>query len=153
MVKNEMCHFLKNRGQVHDEKAFLLNGVAGSAGLFSCVDDLVKYAEYWLNISPLSLVDPSWKDACFKNTFKHRGLGFEVWNGVDAEVTISTKWTAGSFGHTGFTGTSIWLDPKEKVFVVLLTNAIHFGREAPKREFRLGIHESVYEKYIKKACL
>lgn len=86
-------------------------------------------------------------------TFKHRGLGFEVWNGKDAEVTISTNWPIGSFGHTGFTGTSIWMDPKEKLFVVLLTNAIHYGRDVPKKEFRLGIHESVYEMFIKKGVI
>lgn len=141
------------QGQVHDEKAYLLNGVAGSAGLFSCVDDLVKYSECWLGISSQQLFDPQWLDICVNNTFKHRGLGFEVWNGVDTEVTISKNWSIGSFGHTGFTGTSLWMDPKERLFVVLLTNAIHYGRDAPKREFRLEIHESAYELHLKKGCL
>ncbi|MBD7944630.1 beta-lactamase family protein [Psychrobacillus sp. Sa2BUA9] len=140
------------QGEVHDEKAFLLNGVSGSAGLFSCLDDLVHYAQYWLNISEQSVFDPVWLQNCHQNTFKHRGLGFEVWNGIDTEVTINSNWSIGSFGHTGFTGTSVWMDPKEELFVVLLTNAIHYGRDAPKKEFRQAIHKSVYDMYIKKGA-
>lgn len=138
------------QGVVHDEKAYMLNGVSGSAGLFSCLDDLVQYVHYWLHPSEQTVFDASWLQECHQKFFKHRGLGFEVWNGKDAEVTISTNWSIGSFGHTGFTGTSIWMDPKEQLFVVLLTNAIHYGRDVPKKEFRLGIHESVYEMFIKK---
>mgnify|MGYP003540014346 FL=1 len=138
------------QGVVHDEKAYMLNGVSGSAGLFSCLDDLVKYVHYWLHPSDQTVFNPAWLQDCHQNFFKHRGLGFEVWNGKDTEVTISTDWSIGSFGHTGFTGTSIWIDPKEKLFVVLLTNAIHYGRDVPKKEFRLEIHESVYETFIKK---
>lgn len=138
------------QGVVHDEKAYMLNGVSGSAGLFSCLDDIVQYAQCWLHLSDQTVFDPSWLQDCHQKAFKHRGLGFEVWNGKDTEVTISTNWSIGSFGHTGFTGTSVWMDPKEKLFVVLLTNAIHYGRDVPKKEFRLSIHESVYEMFIKK---
>lgn len=140
------------QGVVHDEKAYMLNGVSGSAGLFSCLDDLVQYVHYWLHPSEQTVFDPILLQDCHQTFFKHRGLGFEVWNGKDTEVTISTNWSNGSFGHTGFTGTSIWIDPKEKLFVVLLTNAIHYGRDVPKKEFRLDIHESVYETFIKKEC-
>lgn len=52
------------------------------------------------------------------------------------------------FIETGFTGTSIWLDPKRKLFVVLLTNAVHYGRHFHVKEFRQGVHELVYDIYI-----
>lgn len=136
------------QGEVHDEKAFLLKGVSGSAGLFSCVEDLVKYAQYWLGISKQSIIPSEWMDLCHSHLFQHRGLGFEVWTGKDTVPPCGRRWTIGSFGHTGFTGTSIWLDPKRKLFVVLLTNAVHYGRHFHVKEFRQGVHELVYDIYI-----
>ncbi|MEI4769817.1 serine hydrolase domain-containing protein [Psychrobacillus sp. FJAT-51614] len=136
------------QGEVHDEKAFLLEGVSGSAGLFSCVEDLVKYAQYWLGISKQSIIPSEWLDLCHAHLFQHRGLGFEVWTGQNPVLSCGRRWTVGSFGHTGFTGTSIWMDPKRKLFVVLLTNAVHYGRHFHMKEFRQGVHDLVYEMYI-----
>lgn len=143
MISGQYVH-----GEVHDEKSFLLGGVSGSAGLFSCVDDLVKYGEYWLGISNQSVIPSEWMALCHTKLFQQRGLGFEVWNGNDPILSCGRRWTIGSFGHTGFTGTSIWMDPKEKLFVVLLTNAVHYGRHTHMKEFRQGVHDLVYEMYI-----
>lgn len=136
------------QGEVHDEKALLLSGVSGSAGLFSNIVDLVKYAEYWLGISSQLVISPEWMEQCHTSLFQHRGLGFEVCTGSEPILSCGSKWTPGSFGHTGFTGTSIWMDPIEKVFVVLLTNGVHYGRHAYVKELRQGVHDLVYEMYI-----
>lgn len=87
-------------------------------------------------------------DLCHSRLCQHRGVGFEVWTGKDTVPPCGRRWTVGSFGHTGFTGTSIWLDPKRKLFVVLLTNAVHYERNFHVKEFRHGVHELVYDIYI-----
>lgn len=136
------------QGEVHDEKALRLSGVSGSAGLFSNVSDLTKYAEYWLGITNQSVIPSEWLEQCHTSLFQHRGLGFEVCTGSEPLLSCGRNWTLGSFGHTGFTGTSIWMDPLEKVFVVLLTNGVHYGRHAYVKELRQGVHDLVYEMFI-----
>ncbi len=119
------------RGDVHDPRARALEGVAGHAGLFSTVDDLATYARTLLNgglapsgqrlLSPLTvraMIDPG--DTPRR---ERRGLGWDVSTGYSSprgELFGST-----SFGHTGFTGTSIWIDPETETFVVLLTSRLH----------------------------
>jgi serine-type D-Ala-D-Ala carboxypeptidase len=136
------------QGIVHDEKALLLNGVAGSAGLFSCAEDLAKYAEYWLGITQQSTIPFERMELAFTKTIGNRGIGFEVWNGDHSSFWFGRGWTKGSFGHTGFTGTSIWMDPVNKVFVILLTNAVHFGRNTNIRGIREKLHTMIYENLI-----
>lgn len=148
VASTEMVNKQYVQGKVHDEKALLLAGVSGSAGLFSNVEDLVKYSEYWLGVSNQSVIPSEWMDLCHTRLFQQRGLGFEVWTGIEPLLSCGRRWTKGSFGHTGFTGTSIWLDPKEQLFVVLLTNAVHYGRHSYVKELRQGIHDLVYEMYI-----
>ncbi|WP_277586431.1 serine hydrolase domain-containing protein [Psychrobacillus antarcticus] len=147
IASTEMVDEQYVQGEVHDEKALLLSGVSGSAGLFSDVKDLVLYAKYWLGISDQSVIKSEWMDLCHTLLFQHRGLGFEVWSGIEPVLPCGRRWRVGSFGHTGFTGTSIWLEPKEKLFVVLLTNAVHYGRHTHVRELRQGVHDLVYEMY------
>jgi len=136
------------QGIVHDEKALLLGGVAGSAGLFSCAEDLAKYAEYWLGITQQSTIPVEWMELAFTKTIDNRGLGFEVWNGDRSSFCFGRGWTKGSFGHTGFTGTSIWMDPVKKAFVILLTNAVHYGRNTNIRGIREKLHTMIYENLI-----
>jgi len=132
-------------GEVHDEKAFLLGGVSGSAGLFSSAEDLAIFAEYWLQIEKQLVLPFEWMDLSYKETFLNRGLGFEVSKRNEPLISYAGGWPEGSFGHTGFTGTSLWMDPSKKVFVVLLTNAVHFGRETKMREIRQRVHTIVHE--------
>ncbi|MCZ8540675.1 serine hydrolase domain-containing protein [Psychrobacillus psychrodurans] len=148
IASTEMVEEQYVQGEVHDEKAFLLSGVSGSAGLFTNVMDLVQYAKFWLGISTQSVIPSEWMDLCHTLLFQHRGLGFEVWSGIEPLLSCGRRWSVGSFGHTGFTGTSIWMDPNEKLFVVLLTNAVHYGRHSHVRELRLGVHDLVYGMYI-----
>ena len=120
------------RGEVHDENAFALGGVSGHAGLFSSARDLVRLARMYLNRGTLDgarFVSPSTM-AMFTtvqdSTLSHRALGWETPNGSNSAGHLMSK---GAFGHTGFTGTSVWIDPERGVFVLLLTNRVNPTRE------------------------
>lgn len=114
------------RGVVHDPTARRMGGVAGHAGLFSTADDLARYAEDVLrNHRILSAVamDKMSTPQQPATAATLRGLGWDI------DSPFSTNrgelLPVGSFGHTGFTGTSIWLDPITVTYVILLTNAVH----------------------------
>ncbi|MGE7796460.1 serine hydrolase domain-containing protein [Lysinibacillus fusiformis] len=136
------------QGIVHDEKSLLLEGVAGSAGLFSCAEDLAKYAEIWLGLTQQDVLPYEWLKLAHAKTYRNRGLGFEVWNRDYSSSCFARRWSKGSFGHTGFTGTSIWMDPVEKAFVIFLTNAVHYGRNTNMRSIREKLHTLIYEKLL-----
>ena len=136
------------QGDVHDEKAFQLNGVSGSAGLFSTAKDVAKYASYWLNPEKQDLIPPYLMRSAILHRQNNRGLGFEVWSGQGDSLSIGDLWPAGSFGHTGFTGTSVWICPSAELIVVFLTNAVHFGRQTKIRTIRKKLHSLIYDTYV-----
>ena len=121
-------------GVVHDENAWSLGGVAGHAGLFSSARDLAVFATMMLNggeyggvriLRPETIARWTRRQAAGSS----RALGWDTpYRGSSAGRFFS----ASSFGHTGFTGTSIWMDPESRVFVVLLTNRINPTRDNPK---------------------
>lgn len=120
------------RGEVHDENAFALGGVSGHAGLFSSARDLVRVARMYLNggtLDGVRFVSPS-TIAQFTtiqdSTLSHRALGWEKPNGSNSAGHLMSR---SAFGHTGFTGTSIWVDPERNLFVLLLTNRVNPTRE------------------------
>ena len=119
------------RGVVHDPTARNMGGVAGHAGLFSTADDLSRFAQMMLNggelegvrlFSPLTVakfIEPQTPP----DQPILRGLGWDVdspHSGNRGEL-----FPIGSFGHTGFTGTSLWIDPLTKTYVILLANSVH----------------------------
>jgi uncharacterized protein YbbC (DUF1343 family)/CubicO group peptidase (beta-lactamase class C family) len=118
------------RGEVHDPRAFAVGGVAGHAGLFSTADDLAKYCRMILGggrlgtarvLSPygvLALTRPR-----FYGDSRVRALGFDVATGYSSNR--GDLFPVGSFGHTGFTGTSLWIDPASRSFVIVLSNRVH----------------------------
>lgn len=119
------------RGEVHDPTSYRMNGVAGHAGLFSTADDLAIYCQMILNsgtyggvriLAPLSVVEMTHPRVVSDNGAT-RGLGW------DMNTTFSTNrgdlFPLGSFGHTGFTGTSMWIDPASEMFVIFLSNRVH----------------------------
>jgi CubicO group peptidase (beta-lactamase class C family) len=120
------------RGEVHDENAFALGGVSSHAGLFSTASDLSRLARMYLNGGTLDgtrVVAPetiAMFTAVQDRAFSNRALGWEVPNGSNSAGHLMS---AGAFGHTGFTGTSIWIDPQSDVFVILLTNRVNPTRE------------------------
>jgi len=114
------------RGVVHDPTARRMGGVAGHAGLFSTVDDLAKFAQALLDGSPVlppALVEKMTTPQQPPTSPVLRGLGWDI----DSPFSSSRGdlLPLGSFGHTGFTGTSMWIDPTTRTFIILLTNAVH----------------------------
>jgi uncharacterized protein YbbC (DUF1343 family)/CubicO group peptidase (beta-lactamase class C family) len=119
------------RGRVHDPTSFRMNGVAGHAGLFSTVDDLFKYCQMILNggqyngvrvLSPLTVAEMT-RPRLVAASGATRGLGWDI--NSSYSTNRGELFPLGSFGHTGFTGTSIWIDPASEMFVVFLSNRVH----------------------------
>lgn len=122
----------KVHGEVHDENAWALGGVAGHAGLFSTARDLATFAQMMLNggaYGEVRVVRPStvarW--TARQEPVSSRALG---WDTPSPRSSAGRYFSPRSFGHTGFTGTSIWMDPQRGVFVVLLTNRVNPTRES-----------------------
>jgi uncharacterized protein YbbC (DUF1343 family)/CubicO group peptidase (beta-lactamase class C family) len=121
---DENHHML--RGVVHDPTARRMGGVAGHAGLFSTADDLSKYAQDLLTgfhvLTQLTVEKMSTPQQPPTLT-SLRGLGWDI----DSPFASNRGefYPIGSFGHTGFTGTDIWIDPTTDSYVILLTNAVH----------------------------
>jgi uncharacterized protein YbbC (DUF1343 family)/CubicO group peptidase (beta-lactamase class C family) len=121
---DEQNHML--RGIVHDPTARRMGGVAGHAGVFSTADDLSKFAQFLLNggsvLSPL-MIEKMTTPQQPPTAQVLRGLGWDI----DSPFSSNRGdlLPVGSFGHTGFTGTSMWIDPTTRTFIILLTNAVH----------------------------
>lgn len=138
-------HYIQ--GDVHDEKAFQLNGVSGSAGVFSTAKDIDTFSSYWLYPEEQDLIPPEYLRNAVIHRQNNRGLGFEVWSGQGESLSIGDLWPIESFGHTGFTGTSVWISPSEELVVTLLTNSVHFGRQSNFKSFRKKLHSLIYSAY------
>jgi uncharacterized protein YbbC (DUF1343 family)/CubicO group peptidase (beta-lactamase class C family) len=114
------------RGTVHDPTARRMGGVAGHAGLFSTADDLSKFAEDMLSGHKVLSATATEKMSTPQqpaNAASLRGLGWDI----DSPFASNRGelLPVGSFGHTGFTGTSLWIDPITNTYIILLTNAVH----------------------------
>ena len=114
------------RGIVHDPTARRMGGVAGHAGLFSTADDLSKFAEDILSNHKVLSATATQKMSTPQqpaNAASLRGLGWDI----DSPFASNRGelLPVGSFGHTGFTGTSLWIDPITDTYIILLTNAVH----------------------------
>lgn len=129
VAASEGEHWL--RGEVHDPTAFRMNGVAGHAGLFSTVDDMAIYCQMILNggeyggariLSPMGVAMMT-RPRMVGVDGAARGLGWDVSSSFSSNR--GDLFPPGSFGHTGFTGTSIWIDPASETFVVFLSNRVH----------------------------
>jgi uncharacterized protein YbbC (DUF1343 family) len=122
---DEHDHML--RGEVHDPTAFRMGGVAGHAGLFGTADDLAKFAQAMLDggggILSSLMVEKMTTPEQPPNATVLRGFGWDI----DSPFSSNRGdlLPVGSYGHTGFTGTSLWIDPTTKTYVILLTNAVH----------------------------
>lgn len=135
------------QGDVHDEKAFQMGGVSGSAGIFTTAMDVAKYAQYWLYPEQQNVISPELMMASRKHIQDNRGLGFQVWSGKGEPLACGPNWSIGSFGHTGFTGTSVWVDPSQKLVSVFLTNAVHYGRNTNIKQIRKDLHTLIYSSF------
>jgi uncharacterized protein YbbC (DUF1343 family)/CubicO group peptidase (beta-lactamase class C family) len=114
------------RGVVHDPTARRMGGVAGHAGLFSTADDLARFAEDVLSgftVLSRTAVEKMSTPQQPVNAASLRGLGWDIDSPFSANR--GELLPVGSFGHTGFTGTSLWIDPVTDTYIILLTNAVH----------------------------
>ncbi len=118
---NQMLH-----GVVHDPTVRRMGGISGQAGLFSSADDLAKFAQALLDgkiiLSPLAIEKMTTPQQPPTATTL-RGFGWDI----DSPFSSNRGelLPVGSFGHTGFTGTSLWIDPTTRTYIILLTNAVH----------------------------
>ncbi len=174
----EFCTWRQRRiiGEVHDENAAGLGGVAGHAGLFSTAHELAEFGESFLQISksanrqegesapqgscithhasrftfdvsrrgllPATIAEMTRLQAQDGTT--RRGLGFMLWS-PDPE-TSGNPFSERAFGHTGFTGTSLWIDPARDLVVACCTNRVYYGRDAAGiLGFRVALHRAIVE--------
>ena len=151
-------------GVVHDENAYAIGGVAGHAGLFSSARDLAVFAQMMLDrgvagpcradaasglpchrprFAPVSIFAQGWVDRITRRQSPEssRALG---WDTPSARSSSGDYFSARSFGHTGYTGTSLWIDPAQQLAVVLLTNRVNPTRNNGKHiALRRGVHDRV----------
>jgi uncharacterized protein YbbC (DUF1343 family)/CubicO group peptidase (beta-lactamase class C family) len=119
------------RGEVHDPTAFRMNGVAGHAGLFSSADDLARYCQMLLNggvldgkrVLSAATIAKMTAPIVVSEDGATRGLGWDI--NTSFSSNRGEFFPLGSFGHTGFTGTSVWVDRLSQTFVVFLSNRVH----------------------------
>jgi CubicO group peptidase (beta-lactamase class C family) len=122
-------------GEVHDENAFALGGVSGHAGLFSTGHDAARFARMYLNggtldgVRVLDAATIARFTTVQDSALSRRALGWETPTGGNS---AGRRLSSRAFGHTGFTGTSMWMDPERDLFVVLLTNRVNPTRENRK---------------------
>jgi CubicO group peptidase (beta-lactamase class C family) len=120
-------------GVVHDENAMALGGVAPHAGLFGTAPDLARFAQMMLNGEDFT--------ATIRVPGSSRAYGWEKPTG---DNSAGARLSPSAFGHTGFTGTSLWIDPARKLFVILLTNRVHPTRENNQiRQVRKDVADAV----------
>ena len=149
------------RGVVHDENADAMGGVAGHAGLFSTVRDLAVFADFMLRggVAPpcapgagvpcaspradsVRLLRPGTVE---RYTRRHDGSSGRAlgWDTPSGRSAAGDYFTAAAFGHTGYTGTSIWLDPERDLFVILLSNRVNPTRDNARiTPLRRAVHDA-----------
>lgn len=150
IAPTEDDNYWRNRliwGEVHDETSSLLGGVAGHAGLFSTVADIAKSLNMILNkgnYKGIQLLDSSTINLFTRRYSKNstRALGWDTKS--EENSSAGNLFDITSFGHTGFTGTSIWIDPTRKLFVIFLTNRVYPTRDNKKiYKIRPTLHDAI----------
>jgi len=139
-------------GMPDDELAYYLGGVSGNAGVFSTADDVFKYSCEWLSPNKVlsrAAVNTAVKPWTDQINGDRKGLGWMLFtNRCSGGSLLSEK----SFGHTGFTGTSLWIDPENDIAFTILTNRCFYQRHTSKNEiweFRRRVHHVLMSEYLK----
>ena len=159
IVPTEMDTYFRNdlvQGFVHDENAAMLGGVSGNAGLFANAGELAKLLQMYLNggeyagqqiISPWSLKEFSRYQ--FPERGNRRGLGFDKPLLEEPEKGYAAKDASpDSYGHSGFTGTFVWIDPQQELVFIFLSNRVYPSRDNRKLyelSIRPNLHQVVYD--------
>jgi CubicO group peptidase (beta-lactamase class C family) len=136
-------------GEVHDENAWAMGGIAGHAGLFSTARDVAIFAQTILNggmyahhrLLPRALIEQFTTKVAIANSASATG-----WDVPTESSSSGHYFSSKSFGHMGFTGTTLWIDPEKDLFVILLTNRVHPTRSNQQiRQVRPALHDAVIE--------
>lgn len=132
------------RGEVHDENAFAIGGASGHAGLFGTAADVAAIARVFRDGAVIGNdLAALARTEHVKEKNVRRGLGLAL-RAPDGPM-VGRYFSVDAYGHTGFTGTSLWIDPQLDLTVVLLTNRVYFGRnnDDATYRFRIAVHEAV----------
>lgn len=152
----EYCVWRKKRmrGQVHDESAYCFGGHAGNAGLFVSLEDVYRTASILLEGGASGgkrfLGENSIRDLTTDKTPKlgeRRSFGFRM---KEPETFTGPLWPASSFGHTGFTGTSLAVSPRQRLIAIILTNRVYYGRNDTTQkiaDFRTRFHTLAFRDF------
>ncbi|MBK8136973.1 MAG: beta-lactamase family protein [Chloroflexi bacterium] len=137
-------------GEVHDENACGAGGIAGHAGLFGTAIDIANFGTYWLRQSKVFGVAPELMREAVREQVTsdglRRGLGWVLKAAEGANC--GDLFSADSYGHTGFTGTSLWIDPQRQLVVAMMTNRVYAGRDTTVSgiyELRRAVHTLIAE--------
>lgn len=141
-------------GVVHDENARFLKGISGNAGIFANIEDMKTIALMLANkgsVGERVIIKKDLFEEAVKNLTPHcpegRGLGFEIKSNV--LISCGNEFSVGSYGHTGFTGTSLWVDIETGLYVVFMSNRVHPMRENVKHiPFRRELHDLCVKEYM-----
>jgi CubicO group peptidase (beta-lactamase class C family) len=138
-------------GEVHDPNAWAMGGVAGHAGLFASADDLLRFAQTWLDVwhgrSDALPREPLRRFATRQHLPEKSDWALG-WDTPTAGASSSGRYfSAHSIGHLGFTGTSLWIDLEREAIVVMLTNRVHLVAKRSRFELRPIVHDLVREAF------
>jgi len=155
-VATEYCPWRHRRiqGQVHDESSYCLGGHSGNAGLFLSLNDAMAMGNFIMQegafngnqILKPEIIQLLWREYT-PGLEERRSLGFKL---HDSTTIDGPLWPPQSFGHTGFVGTSIFFEPQRRIFSILLTNRVYFGREQTTDSifaFRREFHSRVWRAF------
>ncbi len=139
------------RGQVHDENCYAFGGVTGHAGLFATARDVSAFGEHLRQIQTGTAPNPILRRETLAEMTRlqaedgnvRRGLGFALWSPL--ERAASNPLSQAAFGHLGFTGTALWMDPARALTFACLTNHVYYGRNSPDTltDFRVAFSKTV----------
>lgn len=146
----EFCYWRGRRitAEVHDENAWRLGGVSAHAGIFSTAKDIAAFGQAFLDVGstflqPETVIAMTSMQAEYGSL--RRGLGFALWS-PDPEAS-SNPFHPTTFGHTGFTGTCLWIDPHRELVVAFLTNEVYYGRaNRGIAALRVNLHKALIQK-------
>ncbi len=134
-------------GEVHDENACGVGGIAGHAGLFANAADVARFGQAWLSGDPrLSISGDLRASATRQHMSGEFRLGLGWMLKAAADSSAGEHFSSDSYGHTGFTGTSLWIDPARQLVCAVLTNRVYHGRHADGiHAFRRAFHDIIAE--------
>lgn len=134
-------------GEVHDENADGVGGVAGHAGLFSTAGDVARFGAAWASMQVPGIAPELMAEATSEQEVtgaERRGLGWMI--RAHSGSSAGDLFGARTYGHTGFTGTSLWIEPDKQIVVACMTNRVYYGREKEGiYEFRRALHDWLWK--------